>query len=49
MRPLGFYQGRTSVNTIRLGMEEGGFVYCADFPTPTICLTGSRDRAARSS
>ena len=30
MRPLGFYQGRTSVNTIRLGMEEGGFVYCAD-------------------
>ena len=22
-RPLGFYQGRTSVNTIRLGMEEG--------------------------
>ena len=29
-RPLGFYQGRTSVNTIRLGMEEGGFVYCAD-------------------
>ena len=29
-RPLGFYQGRSSVNTIRLGMEEGGFVYCAD-------------------
>ena len=29
-RPLGFYQGRTSVNTIRLGMEEGGFLYCAD-------------------
>ena len=29
-RPLGFYQGRTSLNTIRLGMEEGGFVYCAD-------------------
>jgi OHCU decarboxylase len=29
-RPLGFYQGRSSVNTIRLGCEEGGFVYCAD-------------------
>ena len=29
-RPLGFYQGRSSLNTIRLGMEEGGFVYCAD-------------------
>jgi OHCU decarboxylase len=29
-RPLGFYQGRTSVNTIRLCMEEGGFLYCAD-------------------
>src|SRR5271155_2248313 len=23
-RPLGFYQGRTSVNTLQLGMEEGG-------------------------
>ena len=29
-RPLGFYQGRTSANTVRLAMEEGGFVYCAD-------------------
>jgi OHCU decarboxylase len=29
-RPLGFYQGRTSVHTIPLGMEEGGFLYCAD-------------------
>src|ERR1700722_15512902 len=29
-RPLGFYQGPSSINTIRLGMEEGGFVYCAD-------------------
>ncbi|MGA0564246.1 allantoinase PuuE [Ancylobacter sp. VNQ12] len=29
-RPLGFYQGRTSVNTLRLGMEEGGFLYLAD-------------------
>jgi OHCU decarboxylase len=29
-RPLGFYQGRSSVNTIWLGAEEGGFVYCAD-------------------
>jgi len=29
-RPLGFYQGRSSLSTIRLGMEEGGFVYCAD-------------------
>ena len=30
IRPLGFYQGRTSANTVRLAMEEGGFVYCAD-------------------
>jgi OHCU decarboxylase len=29
-RPLGFYQGRASINTVRLGMQEGGFVYCAD-------------------
>ncbi|MGA8715293.1 MAG: 2-oxo-4-hydroxy-4-carboxy-5-ureidoimidazoline decarboxylase, partial [Roseiarcus sp.] len=29
-RPLGVYQGRSSLNTIRLGMEEGGFLYCAD-------------------
>jgi OHCU decarboxylase len=29
-RPLGFYQGRSSVNTIPLAMEEGGFLYCAD-------------------
>jgi OHCU decarboxylase len=29
-RPLGFYQGRTSLNTIPLCCEEGGFVYCAD-------------------
>ena len=29
-RPLGFYQGRTSINTLTLGMEEGGFLYCAD-------------------
>ena len=28
-RPLGFYQGRSSINTIPLGCEEGGFVYCA--------------------
>jgi len=29
-RPLGFYQGRTSVNTLDLVMAEGGFVYSAD-------------------
>lgn len=29
-RPLGFYQGRCSVNTTRLVMEEGGFVYSSD-------------------
>jgi len=29
-RPLGFYQGRSSINTIELGAAEGGFVYCAD-------------------
>ncbi|MBL8587206.1 MAG: allantoinase PuuE [Methylobacteriaceae bacterium] len=29
-RPLGFYQGRASMNTVRLGMEEGGFLYLSD-------------------
>ncbi|WP_131195761.1 allantoinase PuuE [Lichenihabitans psoromatis] len=29
-RPLGLYQGRTSVNSIRIGAEEGGFLYLAD-------------------
>ncbi|CAN5360052.1 allantoinase PuuE [soil metagenome] len=29
-RPLGWYQGRTSPNTARLLVEEGGFVYDAD-------------------
>jgi len=29
-RPLGFYQGKLSVNTTRLVMEEGGFVYSSD-------------------
>lgn len=29
-RPLGFYQGRSSENTLRLAMEEGGFLYLAD-------------------
>ncbi len=29
-RPLGFYQGRSSINTLPLGCEEGGFLYCAD-------------------
>jgi putative urate catabolism protein len=29
-RPLGIYTGRSSLNTIRLAAEEGGFVYCSD-------------------
>jgi len=29
-RPLGFYQGRSSINTIPLAMEEQGFLYLAD-------------------
>ncbi|MET4663578.1 allantoinase PuuE [Sphingomonas sp. PvP056] len=29
-RPLGWYQGRTSPNTVRLVAEEGGFLYDAD-------------------
>jgi OHCU decarboxylase len=29
-RPLGFYQGRASVNTLTLAMEEQGFLYSAD-------------------
>ncbi|RYC33033.1 allantoinase PuuE [Lichenibacterium minor] len=29
-RPLGLYQGRTSINTLGLGCEEGGFLYLSD-------------------
>ena len=29
-RPLGWYTGRTSVNTLDLVMEEGGFLYSSD-------------------
>ncbi|NIB41438.1 allantoinase PuuE [Pseudomaricurvus alkylphenolicus] len=29
-RPLGWYTGRTSPNTLALVAEEGGFLYCAD-------------------
>ncbi|MFT4782671.1 MAG: OHCU decarboxylase [Paracoccaceae bacterium] len=29
-RPLGWYTGRSSENTVRLVAEEGGFTYCAD-------------------
>jgi chitin deacetylase len=29
-RPVGFYQGRCSAHTLKLTMEEGGFVYSAD-------------------
>jgi OHCU decarboxylase len=29
-RPLGWYTGRTSEHTLRLVMEDGGFLYCAD-------------------
>ncbi|TGN67396.1 allantoinase PuuE [Paracoccus liaowanqingii] len=29
-RPHGFYQGRSSMNTVALGCEEGGFAYLAD-------------------
>ncbi len=29
-RPLGFYQGRCSANTLALAMQEGGFLYTAD-------------------
>jgi OHCU decarboxylase len=29
-RPLGMYQGRTSEHTVRLTLEEGGFLYTAD-------------------
>jgi allantoinase len=29
-RPLGWYTGRSSVNTLRLVMEDGGFLYSSD-------------------
>ncbi|MEX0851733.1 MAG: allantoinase PuuE [Bauldia sp.] len=28
--PLGLYTGRTSVNSVKLAAEDGGFVYCSD-------------------
>jgi putative urate catabolism protein len=30
MRPLGWYTGRTSVNSLKLVLEEGGFTYSSD-------------------
>jgi putative urate catabolism protein len=30
-RPLGWYQGRCSPNTLRLVVEEGGFLYLSDY------------------
>jgi putative urate catabolism protein len=30
-RPLGWYQGRCSPNTLRLVVEEGGFLYASDY------------------
>ena len=30
VRPLGLYQGKTSIQTQRLAMEEGGFIYLND-------------------
>ena len=29
-RPLGFYQGRASANSLKLAQQEGGFLYSAD-------------------
>jgi putative urate catabolism protein len=29
-RPLGWYTGRTSINTLKLVMEDGGFLYSSD-------------------
>ncbi len=29
-RPVGWYTGRTSANTVRLAAEEGGFAYVSD-------------------
>ena len=29
-RPLGLYQGRSSLNSVRLAAEEGGFIYSSD-------------------
>ncbi len=29
-RPLGMYQGRASINTLKLTMEDGGFLYSSD-------------------
>ena len=47
-RPLGFYQGRSSINTIRLGWRRAASSI-APTPMPTICPTGSRPARARSS
>ena len=46
-RPLGFYQGRSSINTIRLGWRRAASSI-APTPMPTTCPIGSRARAGRS-
>ena len=47
-RPLGWYQGRCSPNTPRLVVEEGGFLYNADYYGETICRSGTTITAGRS-
>ena len=48
-RPLGYFLGRRSPNTVRLVAEEGGFLYSQDsYADPyTSCPTGFRGRAGR--
>ena len=47
-RPAALYQVGPQSAPVRLGMKRVGSSI-APIPTPTICLTGSRDRVARSS
>jgi len=46
--PLGWYTGRSSINTLRLLMEVGGLLYLCD-STPTTCHTGSGARLEAAS
>ena len=48
-RPLGWYLGRCTINTRKLVMEEGGFLYDSDFIRRRSALLGRRARAVHTS
>ena len=47
-RPLGWYTGRSSINTLRLVMEAGGFLYSCELLRRRSALLGQGRRATAS-